>query len=434
MMWILRDLSICCLQIYMLVDFEKNFLTYRIPSQKSCMIIYAFAIVGIRMINHAGSTVLNMIGIPVCYMVITLFVFRDSIWKKSTLSLCYYMLAIAPEFMFAAATNAYGVHGHTDTFQSELEKTWMILLMKLVTFIMVKLIGHIRRKRNYQAMENKIFVSLLMLPIATIVILASIYYAHVPLVGINRIVLPFSTCLLLFANIVTFYLFEKFIENKDKARKMERLYQKSGIEIANLKYLTKKDDEHKAFLHDISRFVRTAGELIHRGETQEAVAVLSRIGSRIQNIREFQYSADALLNSILSERRFIAESRGIGYHVDVEIGLNLKFMDELDVISVVGNLLDNAIEAAEKVGEDPYIECKMYTAAGGKFLMMEFRNNYKIPPRIGKKGYISSKREPGNHGIGLHTVEKLVKQYGGKMRIENSGENFKVTIAFGKER
>lgn len=108
MMWILRDLSICCLQIYMLVDFEKNFLTYRIPSQKSCMIIYAFAIVGIRMINHAGSTVLNMIGIPVCYMVITLFVFRDSIWKKSTLSLCYYMLAIAPEFMFAAATNAYG--------------------------------------------------------------------------------------------------------------------------------------------------------------------------------------------------------------------------------------------------------------------------------------------------------------------------------------
>ena len=86
------------------------------------------------------------------------------------------------------------------------------------------------------------------------------------------------------------------------------------------------------------------------------------------------------------------------------------------------------------MGEDPYIECKMYTAAGGKFLMMEFRNNYKIPPRIGKKGYISSKREPGNHGIGLHTVEKLVKQYGGKMRIENSGENFKVTIAFGKER
>lgn len=143
MMWILRDLSICCLQIYMLVDFEKNFLTYRIPSQKSCMIIYAFAIVGIRMINHAGSTVLNMIGIPVCYMVITLFVFRDSIWKKSTLSLCYYMLAIAPEFMFAAATNAYGVHGHTDTFQSELEKTWMILLMKLVTF---KTLDSIERK------------------------------------------------------------------------------------------------------------------------------------------------------------------------------------------------------------------------------------------------------------------------------------------------
>lgn len=430
MIWMIRDILVCCFQVYMLNDLGRSYLTYNNSPNLLRFLNYAIIISVIWKINGLESTIGNMIGVPICYVVVLLLVFQGSIWKKVILSFCFYMLAIAPEFMFASVTNAYGVHGHPDAFQNEMEKTLAIILMKLVTFLFVKCIGQIRRKRNYQSIENKTFTVLLMLPAATIIILGSIYYAHIPLTGVNKIVLPSSTFLLLLTNVVTFSIFDRLIENAEKARKMERLYQKSRAEIENLKYLSKIDDEHKAFLHDVSRFARTAGELVVKGEIKEAMAILTQIGTRIQNIREFQYSSDALLNSILSERKFVADSKGIRYHVDIEGGLNIKAMEELDVISIVGNLLDNAIEAAGKVEDSPYAECKMYMATGGNFLMMEFQNNFKIQPQIGKEGYISSKREPGSYGVGLHTVEKLVKQYNGIMKTEINGRTFKVSLAF----
>ena len=100
------------------------------------------------------------------------------------------------------------------------------------------------------------------------------------------------------------------------------------------------------------------------------------------------------------------------------------------MISIVGNLLDNAIEAAEKVEKNKYVICKMYMGNEGHLLVMEFYNSYVLPLIKERERYISTKRNSENHGIGLHTVEKLVEKYGGVMRIEAGEEEFSVKIIF----
>lgn len=47
-----------------------------------------------------------------------------------------------------------------------------------------------------------------------------------------------------------------------------------------------------------------------------------------------------------------------------------------------------------------------------------------------KERYISTKRDSGSHGIGLHTVKKLVERYGGIMRIVAGEQEFSVEIIF----
>ena len=132
----------------------------------------------------------------------------------------------------------------------------------------------------------------------------------------------------------------------------------------------------------------------------------------------------------MCERKFVAESKAISYSIKLGNNLQISFIQDLDLISIVGNLLDNAIEAAEKVEKNKYVICKMYMGNEGHLLVMEFYNSYVLPLIKERERYISTKRNSENHGIGLHTVEKLVEKYGGVMRIEAGEEEFSVKIIF----
>lgn len=136
------------------------------------------------------------------------------------------------------------------------------------------------------------------------------------------------------------------------------------------------------------------------------------------------------MNSILCERKFLAESKNISYKITLGNDLRLDFLEELDMISIVGNLLDNALEAAEKTKDGRYVECRMYMGNEEHFLVMEFCNGYVVPLLKDKDRYISTKRDADSHGIGLHTVGKLVKKYAGIMRVEAGEREFSVKLIF----
>lgn len=283
---------------------------------------------------------------------------------------------------------------------------------------------------NYLTIENKLFTVLLTLPIATIIIFMCIYYSHISFTGVNRIMIPIGAALLLMTNICIFAVFDKLIERSEEVKKMELLYQKSKAENINQKYINKVNEDKRAFLHDVNKFLCITANLIENGKNLELDNMVRHLGIRIQEMKNYSCCADPVLNSILCERKFVAESKGILYKIKLGNNLRTDFIEDLDLISIVGNLLDNAIEAAEKTEKDKYVICNMYMGNENHFLVMEFRNNYIVPLIKEKERYISTKRDSGSHGIGLHTVKKLVERYGGIMRIVAGEQEFSVEIIF----
>lgn len=427
---IIRDYLICLLQMYLLEDLEKNILPYRRERFWEKFLVYCIAALAMFGTNRLESSILNMVMIPVIYMIASMVVFRGNIWKKLVTVCCYYVLAIIPEFLFAALTNAYGVTGASEGFRTETEKTLALLLMSTMTFLFIKCINQVTRKRDYLTIENKTFTVLLMLPTATIVMLGCMFYSHTSFEGMNRVMVPVGASLLLMTNIFIFTVFDRFVEKSEEVKKMDRLYQKSRAEIANLQYMNKVNEDNRAFLHDINKFICTVAGLIEEGENQEVKDIMEHLGVRIQNLQKSVYCEHPILNSILCERKFLAESKDISYRITLGNDLRLDFLEELDLISIVGNLLDNALEAAEKTEDGRYVECRMYMGNAGHFLVMEFCNGYVVPLLKDKDRYISTKRDADSHGIGLHTVGKLVKKYAGIMRVEAGEREFSVKLIF----
>ena len=154
---IIRDYLICLLQMYLLEDLEKNILPYRRERFWEKFIVYCIAALAMFGTNRLESSILNMVMIPVTYMIVSMVVFRGNIWKKLVIVCCYYVLAIIPEFLFATLTNAYGVTGASEGFGTEIEKTLALLLMSTMTFLFIKCINQVTRKRDYLTIENKTF-------------------------------------------------------------------------------------------------------------------------------------------------------------------------------------------------------------------------------------------------------------------------------------
>jgi len=427
---IVRDFLICLLQMYLLEDLEKNMLPYRRENFLGKFLVYFVIALVMLGINHLESSIFNMVMIPVTYMIVSMVVFRGNIWKKLVIVCCYYVLAIIPEFLFATLTNAYGVTGASEGFGTEIEKTLALLLMSTMTFLFIKYINQVTRKRDYLTIENKTFTVLLMLPTATIIILGCVFYSNISFEGMNRVMVPVGASLLLLTNIFIFSVFDRFVEKSEEVKKMARLYQKSRAEIANLQYMNKVNEDNRAFLHDINKFICTVAGLMEEGENQEVKEIMEHLGVRIQSLQKGVYCEHPILNSILCERKFLAESKNISYKITLGNDLRLDFLEELDMISIVGNLLDNALEAAEKTKDGRYVECRMYMGNEEHFLVMEFCNGYVVPLLKDKDRYISTKRDADSHGIGLHTVGKLVKKYAGIMRVEVGEQEFSVKLIF----
>lgn len=239
LMSLLSDALIGSFQMFMLNDFGKNMFPYRIKTCWKRILIYGVTALVILSVNHIESTFINIMMIPVSYTIASIVIFQGSVWKKIILACCYYMLAIVPEFLFAVITGAYGVTGTENNFHSELEKLLSLLLMSTITFLLVKCVNQITRKKNYQTIENKLFTVLLTLPAATIIIFMCIYYSQISYTGVNRIMIPIGAALLLMTNICIFAVFDKLIEKSEEVKKMELLYQKSKAENINQKYINK---------------------------------------------------------------------------------------------------------------------------------------------------------------------------------------------------
>lgn len=355
LMNLLSDVLIGSFQMLMLNDLGKNMFPYRIKTCWTRILIYGVTALVILGVNHIESTFINIMMVPVSYTIASIVIFQGSVWKKIILTCCYYMLAIVPEFLFAVITGAYGVTGTENNFHSELEKLLSLLLMSTITFLLVKCVNQITRKKNYQTIENKLFTVLLTLPAATIIIFMCIYYSQISYTGVNRIMIPIGAALLLMTNICIFAVFDKLIEKSEEVKKMELLYQKSKAENINQKYINKVNEDKRVFLHDVNKFLCTAASLIENGKNLELDSMVRHLGIRMEELKNYSYCADPVLNSILCERKFVAESKGILYKIKLGNNLRTDFIEDLDLISIVGNLLDNAIEAAEKTEKDQHV-------------------------------------------------------------------------------
>ena len=125
-----------------------------------------------------------------------------------------------------------------------------------------------------------------------------------------------------------------------------------------------------------------------------------------------------MIDSLIGYWYVVAKQMNIKFTIDVNIPMMLPFKGA-DLSLILGNILENAVEAASKEAGDKYIHIRMKYDKNNLLIFLVNNYNGKLIKTKDKK-LKSTKIDSGNHGIGLSSVERVVSKYHGVLTIDDS--------------
>ena len=131
--------------------------------------------------------------------------------------------------------------------------------------------------------------------------------------------------------------------------------------------------------------------------------------------------------AILNHKLGIAEEAGCKTVIKADIP-EQKFISDFDLTVLLGNLLDNAVEALQKA-EEKFLSVEIRYMKGVLYLSVSNSFHGVLHRMDGKRNrFFSTKKNPENHGIGLLNIEDIVNRYHGEMRMDSSGGIYRTDI------
>ena len=132
---------------------------------------------------------------------------------------------------------------------------------------------------------------------------------------------------------------------------------------------------------------------------------------------------------ILSEKLKLCQQESICCVPYVD-GSLLAFISPLDVCTLFGNALDNAIESCRMIPETENRQISIKTNRKGGYVILVLRNTFGVPPQIRDGKPVSIKRDKENHGFGLKSIRYVAEKYGGEVNCRVEGQEFVLTMLF----
>ena len=142
------------------------------------------------------------------------------------------------------------------------------------------------------------------------------------------------------------------------------------------------------------------------------------------------FCRNKVLNTILCEKKREAKDENILYNANVEPGISFDFIRDIDIIIIIGNLVDNAIDASRKVKEG-FVDINIFENQKGHFLVIKVENKFDgVINRYGENFYSSKKDNTDKHGIGIKNARNCIEKYGGFLQICYNENLFTATAVF----
>lgn len=285
--------------------------------------------------------------------------------------------------------------------------------------ILIVLFFLLTRRKYDQTVKGPLWLLLYCIPVVSITLLF-IFMRYQVNTHSESTTLFAITVGFVFISCSTVLLYDRLAEYMQRSFQEGLMAQQLDAQLGYNIEMQRMNEESRGLRHDMANHIQALHGLIEDGNQDEALTYLGNIEAIQAKQRLRLNTGNAAIDAIVGSKISYAQSLGI--HLDHHILLpNPLRIQAMELCAVLGNLLDNAIEACQQVVESPTIKLEV-GARTADHIAIIIENSY-----IPRSNLLRSQKGPG-HGIGLLNIKRIVGQRGGVLEIEQTPETFIVRV------
>ena len=183
-------------------------------------------------------------------------------------------------------------------------------------------------------------------------------------------------------------------------------------------------DQMRGWRHDYHSHIQTMKVLLALGKEAEHTEFLNKLDEDLSKVDTMIKTGNVVLDAILNSKLTLASAKKIKINAKAAVPKELG-ISEVDLCVIIGNLLDNAIEACERGVEDKFIRC--YIGKHKEMLYISVSNSMGGEVKKTGKMFFTSKQS-SMHGFGLARIDRITEKYGGYVNRQHEEGVFATEI------
>lgn len=284
----------------------------------------------------------------------------------------------------------------------------------LFTFLLELVFESALKKKEQYELDIAYFIEIISIPIGSIII------GILTLKSYDVKAMVISSILILF-NIMVIYIYEKLQKTYEALSEKQMLEQAVEAQHNELEIVKSSQDKVDYLRHDFKNHLIIMGQLVADCKYSELSDYISKSVKSMTEPKQFINTGFSEIDSIMNFK--LQEIDGLGTKMKYSISIPEKLkIDGFDIIVVLGNLLNNAIEALEKTKDKTFFIDVTFEK---NILFIHIENSFDGIVKKNDKDFVTTKASKSGHGIGLKSVNNILEKYNGDIIFSYDNNVFK---------
>ena len=301
----------------------------------------------------------------------------------------------------------------------------LILLSKVLLLLTIPILKNFDTKVKLKIKDFILIIIPILTNMASIVVIFGYQLGYFENSKFETLYLLICSIFLIISNLALVFILKKIISDYTIKNENEMIIHKIESQYNHYIELQSAQLRVRKLYHDMKNHLIC----IENMKNQEALSLeyINSIRMELEEWNSIKTTGNMIVDIILSEKQQVCRDKNINFIVEVNL-VKYDFIDMMDMCSIFSNILDNAIEACDKIEDCKNRNIRIVSNIINKFLVIKCENS-KVNNIVEKSNKIfTDKKDKFIHGIGINSIKTSVEKYNGTVAIDYNNEIFVINI------
>ena len=429
----ITDITILIIEIVCYFTFFDIFAVKRKLSKSKIIITVFLFVLFLRLCIHflSNYTIIKILITIIIILLSMLYLYKISTIKA--LILTFFVQSIMTLIDYIIIMILAKLYGDITALESAsaLIGRLIIILSRLILFVGLIILSRISTKKNNSVtadMSDKEWIQFLIFPIFTICAVMLMTSSVIKSYHSDIIAIYYIIAIgLIVLNLVVFHLISEILENSRNMKEAEALRQQSIGQLELYNSMRENYNIQRQRTHEYKNQIVCMDMLMKKKDYSKLEDYIGNISDGLDAQLDMVDTNNDVVNAIFNAKYYEAIKNDVLVVLKINDLSDIKISDN-DIVTILSNLLDNAIEAAKQCDIGKRI-VKIKMLYEDAVLSIAVSNSYKAEPVLTEDGYIrTTKKDREEHGWGMRNVVATLEKYNAEYIIDYKNGEFVFSI------